>query len=166
MYIDVFNNNNLINSHLATPIESQDKVEGIFPSPAQKYYKVSNTPLYNNVGNTYSIRVELTNGEVITNVKNFGLLNSIDLERPQLNFQGATAEIGFESVSSNVLVPYVFKWEHNGGGREDANLILSIQETNTVTNKVDTIEVPIQIYNDIPANDGVKCTTSFSHFNA
>ena len=161
VYIDVYNNNNLIASHLASPVTENNKVEGVFPSPTQKYYKVSNTPLENNVDNRYSIRVELPNGNVVKNKSNFDLPSSITLLNPRLNFPGATDEISFETGSGQ-LAPYAFSWDHDGGAREEGVLTVRIQEINTTTNEIDTVDVELSVYNDIPNDEKVNAPLHLS----
>lgn len=155
VYIDEYNGSNLINSHLATPVSSNDKVEGLFPSPTNKYYKVSNTLFSTSANLAYSIRVEMPDGGVVKNLKNFKLQNVIALKRPLLSSPTAIVEIDFVG-NSGELAPYVFDWTQEGGAREQGILNVAIQETNTATNTIDTVYVPISVYNDIPNNKNVN----------
>lgn len=161
VYIDVYSSGNLITSHLAAPVETNDKVEGVFPSPTNKYYKVSNTPLDNDDDNTYSVRVELPNGESIQNAKKFSLPQPITLLNPRLNFVGAIDEISFQD-GTGTLGPFSFSWSHNGGAREHCDLIVAMQEINTVTNEIDTIHVVVPTYNDIPSDEKVNAPIHLS----
>ena len=158
VYVDVFSGTNLVASHQALPELSDDKLEGPFLFPENKFYKISNTLLSTSTNNTYSIRIELSNGEVIKNLKNFSLQNVISLKKPLLFSPTAVVEIDFEG-NSGELAPYLFEWSQNGGAREEAILTVALQETNTVTNTIDTIQVPVTIYNEIPTTNNV--TTQF-----
>lgn len=160
VYIDVFNGNNLINSHLAEPILANDKADGVFPKE-HKYYKVSNTPLLNNSNNTYGVRVELPDGGVITNKSSFSLPTAITLIKPKLNFPGATDEIKFDNVTGE-LAPYAFSWSHKDGARESATLTVRIQEINMTTNVIDTVDVELLVYDDIPKDDKVNAPLHLS----
>ncbi len=161
VYIDVFNGSNIVSSHLAEPVLTNNKTEGVFFFPTNKYYKVSNTPLLNNTNNTYSLRVELPNGAVVKNKNNFSLASSIALLKPKLNFPGATDEISFET-GAGVLAPYTFSWSHKGGAREEATVTVRLQEINATTNVVDTISVELSVYDNVPTDDKVNAPLHMS----
>lgn len=151
VYIDVFDGGNLIASHHALPVNTTNKIEGLFPSPTNKYYHVANTLLSPNTKHNYSIRVELPSGNVVNNLKSFELQNVIELKKPKLTSPTSVVEIDFES-GVNDLAPYKFEWVQVGGAREQGILTVGIIETNTASNVIDTIYVPISVYNDIPVD--------------
>jgi len=155
VYIDVYNGTTLINSHEALPVHTEDKLEGVFPSPTNKYYKISNTLFSTSLDLNYSVRVELPSGGVVQNLKSFKLQNIIALKKPVLLSNNQPVEIDFRGNTGD-MAPYVFEWKNEGGAREEGIIRLALLETNTLTNTTDTVYVPITIYNDIPVKNEVS----------
>ena len=149
VYIEEFSDGNLFMSYPLESVIAKDKDEGIFPHPTHKYYKLSNTVLLASKDRTYSVRIELSDGTVVENADPFRILNPFELFKPDLKTPSGTAELKFKNAFGE-YDPCRFHWGHDGGGREDLNLMLAIEERNVKLNTVDTIIVPILVYDDIP----------------
>ncbi|MGB0428195.1 MAG: hypothetical protein ACPGEC_04640 [Flavobacteriales bacterium] len=162
VYLDEFSGNNLVSSIEATPIIAEDKKDGPFPGPKQKYYKIHHDGLYKNPENpnTFSIRVEKHFGdeEIITNKEPFKL-------EPNLNHPAnADDALHFWVGSLNTSKPFSLAWRRASkqSGRETADLNFYFSEENLTTNTIDTVSFSVNLYNDIPIKSATTVSTTVS----
>lgn len=161
VFVDVYQESDLIESHLALPVLAHDKDEGVFPFPTHKYYKISDVVLLNHTNKRYALRIEFANGKTVGSLKPFTFLKPYTVNEPNLHFVDKS-EIDFENIVGD-LNPFTFKWIQKGGGREEAIFTISFLETNTITNQIDTVSVPISFYDKIPSKDEVSAPLHLSH---
>lgn len=156
IFLDKFVDDNLVESWDALPVITSDKDSGIFPFPYNKYYKIElATPLSAfEVNSTYSIRIEPTNTvNHVTNIKPFSLSKNIEMLKPKISHLTPANEIKFISGVSTYS-PFVVRWNHVGGGKENGVLTFKIQEINQTTSEVDTIEVAYSFFDGYPDAGG------------